>query len=94
MRVLVVFEDPMATESAQNRCAPLIAGGHEIAVCYVLPAGAGLRASLDAQRKITMDLRRAFGASAEAIPVFVISGLEGDTVDECARAWGATDVQR
>ncbi len=94
MRVLVVLEDPIATESIQKRCSPLIAGGHELAVCYVLPAGAGLRASLETQRTITMELRHAFGASAEAIPVFVISGLEGDTVDDCARAWGATDVRR
>ena len=93
MRVLVVLQDPIATESIQERCSQLIAEGHEIAVCHVLPAGEGLRASLETQRKITMELRVAFGASAEAIPVFVISGLDGDGVDDCAREWGATDVQ-
>ena len=93
MRVLVVLADPIATESIRERCSPLIADGHEIAVCYVLPAGEGLRASLETQREITVALRQAFGASAEAIPVFVISGLDGDGVDDCAREWGATDVR-
>ena len=44
------------------------------------------------------ELRWSFGmrsksTSAETIPVFVVSGLDGDDVNDCARAWGATDVR-
>jgi hypothetical protein len=93
MRTLVVLSDPIEAETIRGRCADLLTGGHEIALCYVLPSQAGLQASLEAQRRITMELRHALEASAETIPVFVISGLEGDSIDECARAWGATDVR-
>jgi hypothetical protein len=93
MRTLVVLSDPIEAETIRRRCAGLLAGGHEIAVCYVLSPQAGLQASLEAQRRITMELRHALETSAETIPVFVISGLEGDRIDDCARAWGATDVE-
>lgn len=93
MRAFVVLSEPIRADTIRARCSALVADGHEVAVCYVLPVEAGLQASLEAQRKITTELRRALDASAESIPVFVVSGLDGDGVDECARAWGATDVQ-
>jgi hypothetical protein len=94
MRTLVVLSDPIESETIRERCSVLIADGHDVAICYVLPSEAGLRASLEAQRRITLELRQALETSAETIPVFVVSGLDGDGVDECAHAWGATDVQR
>ena len=93
MRTLVVLSDPIVAETIRERCSALIADGHEVAVCYVLASQPGLRASLDAQRRITVELRHALETSAETIPVFVVSGLDGDGVDDCARAWGATDVR-
>jgi len=47
-----------------------------------------------AQRRITAALRRTLDGSAEKIPVFVVSGERGDDIDDCARAWGATEVER
>jgi hypothetical protein len=49
--------------------------------------------SLEHQRRITVALRRAFGALAEAIAVFIVTNGEGDRVEDCARAWGATEVR-
>jgi hypothetical protein len=92
MRVLVVLVEPIAADGIRERCSSLVADGHEVAVCYVLPVPPSLKASLDAQRRITADLRRALSNSAESIPVFVVTGADGDGVDECATAWGATDV--
>jgi len=93
MRTLVVLSDPIESQTIRERCSVLIAGGHEVALCYVLPRQAGLNASLEVQRRITTELRHALETSAEKIPVFVVSGLDGDGVDDCARAWGATDVK-
>ena len=93
MRTLIVLSDPIEAETIRQRCSVLIADGHELALCYVLPRQADLRASLQAQRRITMELRRALETTAETIPVFVVSGLAGDDVNDCARAWGATDVR-
>lgn len=90
MRVLVVLAEPADGDTLRDRCSPLIATGHEIAICCVLPPLTSLVASLDAQRRVTAQLRRAFNGSAEKIAVFVAT-REG--VDECAREWGATDVQ-
>jgi hypothetical protein len=93
VRTLVVLRDPIAASAIRERCAALVGAGKEVALCYVLPAELGLRASLAVQRRITSELRQALETSAEAIPVFVVSGAQGDSVDDCARAWGATDVQ-
>jgi hypothetical protein len=92
MRVLVVLADPIAPHGIRQRCSALVAGGHEVAICYVLPPPPSLKASLEAQRRITADLRQALASSAESIPVFVVSGSAGDGIDDCARDWGATDV--
>jgi hypothetical protein len=93
VRTLVVLRDPIEANAIRQRCSALMEAGQEFALCYVLGADLGLRASLDVQRRITSELRQAFETSAETIPVFVVSGAHGDTVDDCARAWGATDVQ-
>jgi hypothetical protein len=93
VRTLVVLCDPIEANAIRERCSALIEAGQEVALCYVLPAGFGLHASLEVQRRITSELREALESSAEAIPVFVVSGAHGDSVDDCARAWGATDVQ-
>jgi hypothetical protein len=93
VRTLVVLRDPIGANAIRERCSSLIEAGQEVALCYVLPGGSGLRASLEIQRRITSELREAFETSAEAVPVFVVSGADGDSVDDCARAWGATDVQ-
>jgi hypothetical protein len=93
MRVLVVLSEPDLSKTLRERCSALIAEGREVAVCHVVGKQAGLEGLLEAQRKITTALRRALEASAEAIPVFVLTGEDGDGVDDCARAWGATDVQ-
>jgi hypothetical protein len=93
MRVLVVLPVPDVSDSVRKRCAEHLAGGREIAVCHVLRGESGLSASLEAQRKITSALRRALESAAETIPVFVLTGGDGDAIEDCARAWGATDVQ-
>jgi hypothetical protein len=93
MRVLVVLPDPLEADSIRERCGAHLEGGHDLAVCYVLAPQTSLEVALKTQQKITGELRRAFSASAEMIPVFVVSGGDGDGVDDCARAWGATDVK-
>ncbi|HEX6277248.1 MAG TPA: hypothetical protein VFZ53_29605 [Polyangiaceae bacterium] len=94
MRVLVVLAEPDVSRATRERCSALLAEGREVAVCHVLNSSSkGLQAHLEAQRKITAALRRALEGGAENIPVFVITGEVGDGVEDCARAWGATDVQ-
>jgi hypothetical protein len=92
MRVLVVVAEPADGRWIRDRCLPLLAEGHEVAVCCVLPPLTSLEVSLEIQRRVTSELRNAFDGSAETIPVFVASGQDG--VDECARGWGAADVRR
>lgn len=93
VRTLVLLSDPIEANVIRQRCSRLLEAGGEVAICYVLPTPLGLHGSLEVQRRITLELRQALETSAEAIPVFVVTGLEGDGVDDCARAWGATDVQ-
>ncbi|MFZ5890707.1 MAG: hypothetical protein ACOY0T_06615 [Myxococcota bacterium] len=93
MRVLAVLRDPLLPESIAQRCGQLAAQGHQVAVCYVAPTQLGLRAVLEVQRKVTLALRRALDNLAEDIPIFVVTEREGDRVEDCARAWGATEVQ-
>lgn len=93
MRVLVILPDCVELDAIRQRCGGLVAQGHDLAVCCVLASQATLTAALDAQRRITALLRRALDKSAEAIPVFVVSQGDRDAVDDCARAWGATEVQ-
>jgi hypothetical protein len=93
MRVLVVLPNPIEADSIRERCGAYLAEGHDLAVCYVLGSPTNLEAALKTQQRITGELRRAFSASAEMIPVFVVSGGDGDGIDDCARAWDATDVK-
>jgi len=93
MRVLVIAAEPFAAEAIRDRCAGLLSDGHEVAICCALSPELGLRASLDVQRRITLSLRQALAHAAEAIPVFIVTGTAGDGIEDCARAWGATDVK-
>jgi hypothetical protein len=94
MRVLLVLPDPSFGEELERRCKTLLDGGHEVACCHPLTTVSTLQQVLDIQRRITARLRYAFDSSAEGIPVFVVTGNDGDGVDDCAAAWGATDVYR
>jgi hypothetical protein len=95
-RLLVVLSGPIDPEVVRRQCeagAATVTEPYEMAVCHVLPAGHdGLAESLRAQRSITAALRKVIGPRAENVPVLVASQREGDGVDECARAWGATLV--
>lgn len=93
MRVLMVLRDPIVVDEVRDRCGELVAGGHSVGVCYVPTIQLGLQAVLDAQRRVTQALRQALDKQAEGIPVFVASEREGDRVEDCARAWGATEVR-
>jgi hypothetical protein len=93
-RVLVVVRETMNERELQRLCNAEPGSPCEIAVCCVLPTdGAGLAQGLRAQRELTATLRRALGERAEAIPVFVASDGHGQSVEECARSWGATLVK-
>ena len=92
MRVLLVLSDASVDEELRKRCQSLLDAGHEVAVCHRLTDGNSLQETLDIQRKITGRLRYVLDSSAESIPVFVVTGKDGDGVDDCAKAWGATDV--
>jgi hypothetical protein len=79
--------------SLQNRCCDLIGRGDEIALCYHLPPGRdGLHDGLSAQRALTQVLRAVFGPQAEQLAVFVVTEREGESIEDLARAWGATEV--
>lgn len=92
MRVLLVLPDLSVGEERQLRCQALLQGGHEVAFCYRLTSAATLQEALDIQRRLTARLRYLFESSAEGIPVFVVTGNDGDGIEDCAKAWGATDV--
>jgi hypothetical protein len=94
MRVLVVLREPIATDSLRERCGRLVAEGHCVAVCYAAASTLGLEGTLEAQRKITLALRHAIDGAAEEIPVFVATERDGEGIDDCALAWGATEVQQ
>jgi hypothetical protein len=92
-RILVVLRAAIDAETVRRRCPPSVAQTHQMAVCYVLkPHEAGIEASVEAQRRITLSLRQALNQRAETIPVFVVTGRDGDGIDDCAREWGATVV--
>jgi hypothetical protein len=86
---MVVLSESLGAEGIKERCAPLLKDGHEIAICCALAPEMNLQASLEIQRRITTALRQVLETSAEAIPIFVVTGEAGDGVEECARAWGA-----
>jgi hypothetical protein len=93
MRVLVVLAGSVELGVIEQRCAGVVGDGHEVAICYRFPSEVALPRILDAQREVTAALRRVFGQAAEAIPVFVATNADGDRVEDCAAAWGATDVR-
>jgi hypothetical protein len=94
MRVLVVLSGPVEASAVQARCAATMEEGHELALCYVLSTHPDLRVVITLQQELTAILRRLLGASAEKIPVFVATNVEGDRVEDWADAWDATDVRR
>lgn len=93
MRVLVVLRDPIIVDAVRERCGQAMAEGHSVGVCYVPTDPLGLQAVLDAQRRVTQALRHALDKRAEGVPVFVASERDGDRIEDCARAWGATEVR-
>lgn len=92
MRVLVVLSGSLEPGELEQRCAPAVGEGKALAVCFRFASGVDLRATLEAQREVTAALRLAFGGAAESIPVFVATDSDGERVEDCAQAWGATDV--
>ena len=94
MHVLVVLADLQALDAQCERCFVLLEKGNDVAVCYVTPSATQLKEMLASQRRITASLRLALNGSAEKIPVFVVSGQAGDGIEDCAKAWGATVVER
>jgi hypothetical protein len=93
-KILVVMRGAINEESVRRCCRDLPTENAAIAVCYELPPGHdGLVEGLAAQRALTAMLRQVRGADAETIAVFVVSDREGQRVDDCASAWGATEVR-
>jgi len=93
MRVLVLLSGEVESDVLRERCAPILAGGDELALCYVLAPHADLREAIPVQRKITSLLRRVFEEAAENVAVFVATDTDGDRVVDWARVWGAADVR-
>lgn len=94
-RILVVISGSADRNSLRQRCEGFLTGTAEIAFCRVLPAGAaGLEQALRAQQELTVILREILGESAEKVAVFTAHDSDGYTVDDCARDWGATIVDR
>ncbi len=92
-RILVVLRAATDVETLRQRFRPSVAETHEMAVCYVLPDNEqGIGAMVEAQRRITVSLRRALDQRAERIAIFVVTDRDGDSADACARDWGATVV--
>ena len=91
----MVVRGEIDSEVLARRCeelSPAVVDA-QIAICYQLPPGQdGLLESLNAQRALTKALRAARGAAAEEVPVFVASERDGERLDDCAKAWGATEV--
>jgi hypothetical protein len=93
VRVLVVLRGPIRTETVKARWQAVSRDRHELAFCYVLPPdNDGLAESVRAQRAVTLALRRIGEAAVESVAVFAASERDGERVDDCARAWGATEV--
>jgi hypothetical protein len=95
---LVVLTGELDPRAMARRCEALPAPTPEeveLAIVYELPPGRdGLTDSLTAQRVVTKALRAARGVAAEQVAVFVACERAGETLDDCASAWGATEVVR
>jgi hypothetical protein len=94
MRILVVLTDADPKHVVRERFAALLSAHHVLAACLVAPELGSFPEGLEVQRRVSTMLRYLLGASAENIAVFVISGRPGDNVEDCALAWGASEVQR
>jgi hypothetical protein len=92
-RVLIVLRGALDREALRQRYAAVANDGADVAVCLVLPNDASsLRDGLQAQRDMTSTLRDVLGESAEDVAVLVASDEDGYGVADCAREWGATEV--
>ena len=95
-RILVVLRGTFDAEQVRRRYVRATSGRtapHELAVCLVLDVDHHeLSVAIDAQRRMTMLLRRSVGDAAEGIAVFVASEMGGYDVGACARDWGATII--
>jgi len=94
MRSLLVLDGLIEAEVLRERLASQVTSEHEFAICYVAGVPSGLARTLNAQRALTAVLREVLGDSAESVAIFVVSGADGDGVEECATEWGATNVIR
>ncbi|HWA74065.1 MAG TPA: hypothetical protein VG937_17100 [Polyangiaceae bacterium] len=94
MRILVVLTDADAGDVVRQRFAALLSEHHVLAACKVAPELTSFPEGLETQRRISTMLRYLLGAPAENIAVFAISGRLGDSVEDCAREWGAAEVRR
>jgi len=94
MRSLLVLDGLIEAGVLRERLSSQVTTGHELAICYVAGAPSGLARTLNSQRALTALLREVLGDSAENVAIFVVSGADGDGVDECAAEWGATNVMR
>lgn len=93
-RILVVLRGPLDAGRLRQVFTAAPTEPHELAVCHVLPREEDtLVDSLRAARHVTAALRAALGEGAENVAVFVATDQEGDRVEDCARAWGATSVR-
>ncbi|HUS69001.1 MAG TPA: hypothetical protein VMZ28_30905 [Kofleriaceae bacterium] len=92
MKVLFVVRSWSALRSIGRSPGWRAAADGECACCFVHEADDGGRDHLGLQQRMTTDLRAVLGAGAEGVAIFVVSGRAGDGVDDCAAAWGATEV--
>lgn len=93
-RILLVMKGSINEQTVRECSAGALLDDVPLAVCYQLPNGAdGLHEGLSAQRSLTELLRQVHGARAEAIAIFVASERDGQRVEDCADAWGATEVR-
>lgn len=94
-RTLVVLHGSVDRATLHARFEAILVEGGDVAVCCVLPAGRdGLDDALRVQREVTSALRACVPQHAENVAVLVVSETDALGVDECARAWGATEVVR
>lgn len=92
MRILLLVSDATALSSVRERVSTRLAGQHALAICCVAAERASFLDCLETQQKITTVLRLALGSIAESVPIFVITGVVGDRVDDCAREWRADRI--
>jgi hypothetical protein len=93
VRLLVVIRGSIRLEAVKTQWQAACEEACELAFCYVLPAGRdGFLDAVRAQRAVTTALRQTCGAEAEKVAVFAACERDGERVEDCASAWGATEV--